>query len=1073
MLQASPFPSYPLPFLLVATLLAPSLSHSLSLSLPHVEPLLTHLLQHHAPREAWASFVVGTEGGCLYTVDLQRENPLNGRADEDVWRAHEVLLNNEQVEQRNLFKYRESVMAKQRSSVTALEYISELPGFAVGFSFSAFEIYGREEHTQSYKVLGSSAQKAAEDAGAVIAFAYQQRFTGHLWVVRGSLANSLTRCVASASLFSIPAEALQTGCALEDSDQVYKRRLACEVANRTASSRLLHCGTLPTQKGEHSDFLLLAWEAIAVLQGTHQTELHFEVFSLRSSAVLDSSVAPSELDCFTRFTVSDLTLARGNFDVGRSCLAAMVLPSSVDDYNKRYGGGQSGDVVMAEEVEMHGSRGVGQPTDDGPLCLSFDVALLSTEDVVTYRLAGPVPAALERLASVPLDEESIGDHFETCVQAGLLQGAPEGMAVEEQWKSVLGVLLDHSMVSVVCQYLISEQHTLRPGLVYDWVQAEAGAVVGRYFVDSENVLAERGQQVMDEDYTRLADCFSVMRALLTLQPSGGGVTSDTLRTLQFIEIHSWLSQLAIGENDRDHLEQQCYTLAQSRKARKKPQKLFLERVIKSLKQSVDDAMEDDGEGFLSSSASFTYVYPVDIRRLIRRAAPEVMMTKRCLIFYYLLDLASIDDAMVNAPEEFADAFMLPNAYRKVMKSLWILDCSDWENYLVAAELLSEFWTDKRRHNEAWAQEILSWAGDILSAFLDDAQYREAHLTPKAAMDEDEGDEEARHEPEGRLRAPLLFYYAAQPNLEEKELETALLAILFGSNDPIQDGFAFQRRMLRRPLSKSQASTAKRLLFLLFDFSQKRGLLDVLFLHHMDHLEERSLVEYFTTTDGLDFLMVYYLQRCRYQEAFEVEKALSAAGNHDPGRAMLMSNVKHLVEPFEESPSFAKLHTAVQPLALSSRVATVVPGWTGPPAASKESQLSDEASFGAFSFPAGTPARHAPGTPATVVVRPANQGVLGTGQRINRFLQTPTNTPLAGAAGSLSAQRSMRRQLSNTPFQASKAGGDGQRRPQQPVLSPFPGTPTMPYHVPYGSTPGHVTPAFDRSLRPHNTLEDDL
>lgn len=1033
--------------------------------------------QNLSPLESWASFVVGTDGGCLYAIDLQREAPMHGESTDNVWRVHETLLNKEQVEQRNLFKYRESVMAKQRCSVTSLHYITELPGFAVGFSFSAFEVYGKDEISHGYKVLGSSAMKAAGDTEAVIGFAFQQRFDGHLWVIRGGLPGSLSRSIASASLFSIPSVAKESGCALEDSDMVYTRSLSCEVAAKTASSRLLHCGTLPSRRGEreHSDFLLLVWEAVAVLQGSHQTELHLEVFSLRSSTVLDSTVLPSEQDCFTRFTVSNLSLASGNFDVARSCLAAMVLPSSVDDYAKRYGAGKADDVDMGDEIEMHDSRGLSHSPSDAPLCVSFDVALLSTEDVVTYRLAGPVPAALERLASTPLDEESIQDHYETCVDAGLLQGETERVAVEEQWRSVLGVLLDHSMVSVVCQYLVSEQHTLRPGLVYDWVQAEAAEVVQRYSVDSENALEERRQQEMDEDYTRLADCFSVMRALLTLQPSSGGVTSDTLRTLQFIEIHSWLSQLTIGEHDRDHLEQQCYTLAQSRKARKKPQKLFLERIMKSLKATIgsrrgdDDAMDED-EGYLSSSASFTYVYPVDIRRLIRRAAPEVMMTKRCLIFYYLLDLASIDKAMANAPEEFADAFMLPNAYRKAMKSLWILDCSDWENYLVAAELLSEFWTDKRRHNEAWAQEILSWAGDILSAFLKDSEYRQAHLTPQAVMDDEAEGDEDRPEPEGRLRAPLLFYYAAQPNLEEKELETALLAILFGSNDPIQDGFAFQRRMLRRPLSSSQAATAKRLLFVLYDFSQKRGLLDVLFLHHMDDLEERSLVEYFTTTEGLDFLLVYYLQRCRYQEAFEVEKALTAAGAHDSGRSQLMGNVKHLVQPFEESPSFAKLHTAVLPLVgTSCRAAKIVPGWTGPPAASAASQ--DEAPFATFSSSARTPAaRHTASTPATVVMRPNNQAVVGTGQRINRFLQTPANTPLSRTSGSFSAQRSVRRQLVNTPFQQ---GGGPERLPEPPTLSPFLGTPKVPYHVPFGSTPGDLTPAFDRTLRPHNALEDDL
>mmetsp|Transcript_8089 Transcript_8089/g.34042 ORF Transcript_8089/g.34042 Transcript_8089/m.34042 type:complete len:1162 (+) Transcript_8089:128-3613(+) len=1022
----------------------------------------------YATARGGASVIVGTDGGCLFAVDIVREEG-GDEGEAASWRAREALLNAEQVEQRNLFKYRESVLAKQRSSVTAIEYIPELPGFAVGFSFSAFQLYAKGG--KGYRSVGTSTLRSSRDAQPVVAFGFLQRGEGFLWVVRGSLPSSLARSVASAALFRIPDNCLEAGCPLEDVDAIYQRRFDCEVPGRTASSRLLHCSALP-RRGEQPDHLLFAWEAVATFKGTTQTELHMEVFNLQAAAALDSSRSPADLECFTRFSVTPLALATGNFDVSQTALAALVLPSSVDDYSKRFRGVAPGEGEdMDEDMEMHGQEG-GCPS----LSVGFDVALLSTEGVTTYRLAGPVPAALEQLAAKRLDEETIREQFNSCLEAGLITGVDAAVAVEEQWRRVLGVLLDHSMVSVVCQYLVAEQHTLRPGLVYDWVQAEAAQVVARYSAESDAALDERRQETMDSDYTRLADCFSVMRALLALQPSGGGVTADTLRTLQFIEIHSWLSQLK-GREERHQLEQQCYTMAQARKARKKPQKLFVERIMKSLKASIgasrggdgDTEMADEGEeGFLASDSDFSYVYPVDLRRLVRSAAPEVMMTKRCLVFYHLLDLAAIDDGLANAPEEFADAFMLPNAYRKVVKSLWILDCADWESYLLAAQLLSEFWTDKRRHNEAWAQEILRWAGDILTAFLQDPAYRKAHLAPPPAADMEEDGEEGDGPPpaEGRLRAPVLFLYAAQPQLEERELEVALLAVLFGSNDPVQDGFSFQRRMLRRPLAQGQRVTAKRLLAHLFDFAQKRGLLDVLFLLHLDELEEQALVEFFTTSGGLDYLFVYYLQRCRYQEAFQVDQALTAAGAHSEERALLLDNVRGLVSPFQQSASFARLHGAVRPaVPASSCAAKVVPGWTGPPAAAEAAEA--EVEFSSFAPRSHTPKRKAASTPATLLLHGGGTEALGTGQRVNRFLQTPYQTPLGAPS---TGQRSVKRQLASTPFSAGKSGA---RTPagSEPMLSPFLGTPGA-YHVPYGSTPD-FTPAFDRSARPHDTLADDL
>ena len=248
-----------------------------------------------------------------------------------------------------------------------------------------------------------------------------------------------------------------------------------------------------------------------------------------------------------------------------------------------------------------------------------------------------------------------------------------------------------------------------------------------------------------------------------------------------------------------------------------------------------DIGDDLIKSFQKSGGTGTYP-PPSLHSLITIFLSESPApAKLRLVQYFFLDLAhllnqDLHPELVDSLIKFPSAFSLPPSIIKLTQAFWLLDHEDWEDSvsIMLDPLLSEDDLTPDHHRA------------ILVSLLAQGQHG---LALKYT----------------RIRRPPVI------TLDDISLHISVLL----SNGAIQEAFTFQRK--RR---------SSNLLPLFYVKAEELGKLDSVLQLSLTTQEEREFVSFLQSSrrqDSQEVLLMYYLQRSRFQEAMQLNLSQKTLG----------------------------------------------------------------------------------------------------------------------------------------------------------------------------------------------------
>ncbi|KAK4321740.1 hypothetical protein Pmani_007480 [Petrolisthes manimaculis] len=525
----------------------------------------------------------------------------------------------------------------------------------------------------------------------------------------------------------------------------------------------------------------------------------------------------------------------------------------------------------------HTSRS-GNDTDWYPAALSYDVFLVTSGGLVEYQCPSAQQAAVAFLvAQGPSAIVNPEDAYARCVFAGLLLtdsvSRSSSSAMVSEREALLNVALDQQLVSLLVQ-CVSEFSEGRftslgcslPSLL-DWAWSRVTAIKNTndtlclpLFDPECGVVSSDNISSIHQNLTSLASLTTVVTAirdfahtnLITLQGAGelkcrvqvvGLVRQHLTAVLWFY--HCGLLSSGLVEDTPEEQPAGVPFPADLLARIYHNRRLEIQRLSTSLSGKeilmIDGLLEEAGgaEGTGGSGSSIGQAWqeegssdmypPPSLHALLSIfLLPDVATTtKHRIVQYLFLDLASLlTDGYVRVVEElvkYPSSFSLSPSLIKLTQAFWLLDHKDF-------------------------QEALNVLLDPLVNTNDLSPWQHRRIM-KAFLYQGESGRALRY---AQLRQP--------PMVDPDDIRLHLTLLL--ANGLIREAFHFQRTHRIR-------NNAHDLLNHLFHGCEQLGKLESIIHLPLCPLEESALVSYLHTsasTSAHDYLLVYYLQRAKYDEA---------------------------------------------------------------------------------------------------------------------------------------------------------------------------------------------------------------
>ncbi|XP_069945568.1 protein ELYS isoform X3 [Cherax quadricarinatus] len=514
-----------------------------------------------------------------------------------------------------------------------------------------------------------------------------------------------------------------------------------------------------------------------------------------------------------------------------------------------------------------------------PAALSYDAHLLTSEGLMEYRCQSAQQAALTYLTSNgPSAIVSPEESYAMCVFAGLVSPdvhptTTTGSSMVIEREALLNVALDQQLVSLLVQCVaeFSEGRFTNLGcslpslLEWSWSRVSAiktanDSLSFPLFDPDGGVMSSESITALHQNLTSLASLTTIITTIrdyantnmITLQ--GAGELDSRVKVVSLLMLH--LSVLLwfyhCGLLSRSPLEdaiEECHVpfpaelLCGIYKNRRSEIQNLSSSLVGNEILMIDGLLEDTvggsggsiGKAWEKEGGSGMYPPPSLHAVLATFLLPDVSTTtKHRIVQYLFLDLASLlSDGYVRIVEElvkYPSSFSLSPSHIKLTQAFWLLDHKDFQEGLnVLLDPLVN------------TNDITSWQHRrIMKAFLYQGEHNRA-LTY------------------AQIRQP--------PKVDLDDIRLHLTLLL--ANGLIREAFHYQR-------SHRIRDNTEDLLNHLFTGCEQLGKLECVIHLPLSSLEEEALVSYLQTsssTSAQDYLLVYYLQRARYDEAAVLQENL--------------------------------------------------------------------------------------------------------------------------------------------------------------------------------------------------------
>ncbi|XP_070561837.1 protein ELYS-like [Ptychodera flava] len=891
---------------------------------------------------------VGTERGYVYLIDMRLDEVgelsdesspsgihlISARASQDVAQnrlkaarrgEHLAMLLDETSHKRSSFNFRSQDGDTIRSyyasevAVTALHFVKQIGGLAVGFSFGCFQLWDLIGPFLDYS------SPLEKNSSSVTHFAYQEpdddpRHFCFMWLSKGPLCTDSSQEVpVTLYLFQLSFDAkdnheqhghLYKG--LQDCTPRFVHSVTADVFNDSDSSsvgsRMFSCYTLENELTadmlKHEDSLmedgatgnrkdlsltLFAWEAPSGGQGS-PTSCFLALFDLNRwyHAQMPKAVSQSrdahEICSYFSFCSLESVMESAAPDV---LLDVYVKPHNVAKFKSA--------ITPAPEQHFY------------PSALSFTASCVMETGVVRAEFLGSQRQALANIGKVgPQILQDPKEYFNLCWIAGLLPRNMDhlatGIPVQLQRDALLTVALENNMVDFLIVSItvwseggFSSGCTLRTILDWAWnkvasIKESIDRVCMPLYDGYGTHLDKQSTQLLDQHALHLNHMVLIFQALLD---QSGTTTEQGLRDLetklnvvtlicQHLHIVIWFVRNHLLPEYPDDLDdplpgQFCYPSMLLRQAytnrRAELQRLcgptsdsdilMIDGMVSQIGQSLQSlwSKEEGGTGRFPPPS----LHAVLDMYLLEGVEP---LFKHCVVTYLLLDIASLvsghhKEKFIDQIGQFPQSFSLPLGVTKLVQGFWLLDHKDFG-------------------------EALNMLLDPLITF-DLAPWQHSRIVRGFLY-------------QGESNKALQYIRTKQPALDSLEDVKLHLSVLL-SNGLTAEAFQFQR------LYRDQENSEE-LLYHLFLGAQQTKTVDNLLKLPLSQLEESTLVTYLkesTEPNSMELLVMHYLQQARYVEAIRLNETLKhGLMSETDGKARERASARNAIVD-----SYAKLLPQVQ------------------------------------------------------------------------------------------------------------------------------------------------------------------
>nr|XP_045604615.1 protein ELYS-like isoform X1 [Procambarus clarkii] len=603
-------------------------------------------------------------------------------------------------------------------------------------------------------------------------------------------------------------------------------------------------------------------------------------------------------------------------------------------------GGQSEIVLSAAAKPASWSRHMSRTCNESdwfPAALSYDAHVLTSEGLVEYRCQSAQQAALGHLTTNgPSAIVSPEDAYAMCVFAGLV--SPDtlpavGSAMVKEREALLNVALDQQLVSLLVQCVaeFSEGRFTNLGcslpslLEWSWsrvsvIKATNDNLCMPLFDPECGVMSPESITSLHQNLTSLASLTTIITTIrnyantnmITLQ--GAGELESRVQVVSLLMLHLsvvlWFYHCGLlFHTPTEDVTEECHVpfpadlLCRIYKNRRSEIHHLSSSLVGNEVLLIDGLLEETaggsnnsiGKAWEKDGGSGMYPPPSLHALLSMFTLPDVSTTtKHRIVQYLFLDLASLlSDGYVRVVEElvkYPSSFSLSPSHIKLTQAFWLLDHKDFQEGLnvLLDPLVS-------------TNDITTWQHRrIMKAFLYQGEHSRA-LTY------------------AQIRQP------PKADLDDIRLHLTLLL----ANGLIREAFHYQR-------THRIKNNSEDLLNHLFTGCEQLGKLECVIHLPLSPLEEEVLVSYLQTsanTSAYDYLLVYYLQRARYDEAAALQESLrgglgTAKKRQGARSALVHGYLTHLPDvakritcgPIRNVGSSRTIYTKPQPLSAQIRQA---------------------------------------------------------------------------------------------------------------------------------------------------------
>ncbi|XP_071534189.1 uncharacterized protein Elys isoform X2 [Panulirus ornatus] len=512
-----------------------------------------------------------------------------------------------------------------------------------------------------------------------------------------------------------------------------------------------------------------------------------------------------------------------------------------------------------------------------PAALSYDAHVLTSEGLMEYRCQSAQQAALTHLTSCgPSAIVSPEDAYAMCVFAGLISSdahpTTTGSCMVIEREALLNVALDQQLVSLLVQCVaeFSEGRFTNLGCslpsLLEWAWSRVCTIKTTndnqclpLFDPDCGVMSAESIAILHQNLTSLASLTTIITAIrdyantnmITLQ--GAGELESRVQVVGLLMLHLsvvlWFYHCGLlSHTPTEDVIEDCHVpfpadlLCRIYKNRRSEIQRLSSVLAGNEVLMIDGLLEDTagssgsiGKAWEKEGGCGMYPPPSLHALLAVFLLPDVSTTtKHRIVQYLFLDLASLlSDGYVRVVEElvkYPSSFSLSPSHIKLTQAFWLLDHKDFQEGLnVLLDPLVN------------TNDITPWQHRrIMKAFLYQGEHSRA-LTY------------------AQIRQP--------PKVDMDDIRLHLTLLL--ANGLIREAFHYQR-------SHRIKNNSEDLLNHLFTGCEQLGKLESVVHLPLSHFEEEALVSYLhasSNPSAQDYLLVYYLQRARYDEAALLQDSL--------------------------------------------------------------------------------------------------------------------------------------------------------------------------------------------------------